>query len=89
MVFFWLGFFFFWVLICSISFQATHSSIYQDKEITHTPCLSGVNSSEPAACLTCLEILVEFQEPSAMTCLYFSIKIKERLRTVPMAKEEK
>lgn len=41
-----------------------------------------------AVCSTCSEILLEFQEPSAMTCLCFSIKIKELLLTVPMAREK-
>lgn len=85
-----VGFFFFpFVPICIIFFQATLSDIYRDKQILHTLGLSGTNSSETAACSTCLEILMEFQEPSAMTCLCFSIKIKERFRAVPVAREQK
>lgn len=60
------------VPICTISSQATASNICKDKQISHSLDLSGINSSETAACLTCLEILVEFQEPSAMTCFCFS-----------------
>lgn len=51
--------------VCTITSQETASNIYQ--AITQ----SGINSSETAACSTCLEILVEFQEPSAMTCFCF------------------
>lgn len=84
-------FFFSFMPVCTISFQATSSNIYiyQDKQVPHALSLSGINSSEPAACLTCLEILMEFQEPLAMNCLCFSIKIKKHLLTVPMAKEQK
>lgn len=57
-----LAFFFPFVSICTNSFQATHSNIYQDKQIPHTLGLSGINRSETAGCSTCLEILVEFQE---------------------------
>lgn len=57
------------VPICTISSQETASNIY--RTITQSG-LSGINSSETAACSTCLEILVEFQEPSAMTCFCFS-----------------
>lgn len=69
--------------------QLVQIYIYQDKQVPHALSLSGINSSEPAACLTCLEILMEFQEPLAMNCLCFSIKIKKHLLTVPMAKEQK
>lgn len=58
--------------ICTISSQVIASNIYQDKQILQSLDLSGINSSETTACLICLEILVEIQEPSAMTCFCFS-----------------
>lgn len=68
---------FFLCVYFMISFQATRSNIYQDKQISHTLGLSGINRSETAACSTCLEILVEFQEqwpvcisPSKLRSIY-------------------